>query len=51
MPAVLSLVDSIGEADPEFEKAKPYLEAYDVIALGAGTSGERAKVRVAAGLK
>jgi hypothetical protein len=51
MPAVIALVDAIGEADVEWDKAKPYLEAYDVIALGAGASKERAKVRIAAGLK
>jgi hypothetical protein len=51
MPAVLSLVRSIGDTDADWEEAKPYLEAYDVIALGAGASGGRAKVRIAAGLK
>jgi hypothetical protein len=51
MPAVLSLVRSIGDTDASWEEAKPYLEAYDVIALGAGASGGRAKVRIAAGLK
>jgi hypothetical protein len=51
MPAVIALVDSIGEADADWDKAKPYLDAYDVIALGAGASKERAKVRIAAGLR
>jgi len=51
MPAVIALVDSIGDTDASWDEAKPYLEAYDVIALGAGASKERAKVRIAAGLK
>lgn len=51
MPALIALVDSTGEADTSWDQAKPYLEAYDVIALGAKAGSGRAKVRVAAGLK
>jgi hypothetical protein len=51
MPAILSLVESAGEADAEFERARPYLEAYTVIATGGTTEGDRARARVAAGLK
>jgi hypothetical protein len=51
MPPILSLVDSSGSADADYAKAKPYLEAYDVFALGAKTSDGTARVRFAAGLK
>jgi hypothetical protein len=51
IPAVISLVDAIGEADASWDRAKPYLEAYDVVAFGAEGGGGRAKLRLAAGLK
>jgi hypothetical protein len=51
MPSVLSLVRSIGSTDAGWEQAKPYLEAYDVIAVGAEAGSKSAKVRIAAGLK
>ena len=51
MPRLLSLVGSAGGTDPGWDRAKPYLEAYDVVAMGAEGSGGRAKVRIAAGLK
>jgi hypothetical protein len=51
MPPILSLVESSGEADADYEKAKPYLEAYDVFAIGTKTSGSGGRVRFAAGLK
>jgi hypothetical protein len=51
MPPILSLVESSGEADPGYEKAKPYLEAYDVFAIGATSSGDGGRARIAAGLK
>ena len=51
MPSIVSLVDSSGETDAGWDEAKPYLEPYDVIAMGAEGSGGRAKVRVVAGLK
>ena len=34
MPAVLQLAEAAGETDADFEKAKPYLEAFGVIAGG-----------------
>ena len=34
MPAVLKLVDAQRAGRPEFEQARPYLDAYDVIAYG-----------------
>ena len=47
MPAVLELVEAAGEADEDFEKAKPYLEAFGVIArrLAAATATPRARGR------
>ena len=51
MPPILSLVDSSGSADADYAKAKPYLEAYDVFALGSKSSDGNARVRLAAGLK
>jgi hypothetical protein len=37
--------------DPDFERARPYLEALTVIAAGFTADGDRAIGRVAAGLK
>jgi hypothetical protein len=51
MPAILSLVDATGGGDPEFEQARPYLEAFTTIAIGGGTEGDRAHAVIAAGLK
>jgi hypothetical protein len=51
MPPILSLVESGGGADADYDKAKPYLEAYDVIAFGARSAGDGGRVRFAAGLK
>ncbi|MFL5901585.1 MAG: DUF3352 domain-containing protein, partial [Solirubrobacterales bacterium] len=51
MAPILSLVDSSGSADADYAKAKPYLEAYDVFALGSKSGRGGAQVRFAAGLK
>ncbi len=51
MPSIVALVDSSGQADPSWDQAKPYLEAYDVIAMGAKGSPGHAQMRIAAGLK
>jgi hypothetical protein len=51
MPAVLGLVDSIGEADAGYAHAKPYLEAYDAIALGYDGDKDGGRVRFVAGFK
>ncbi len=51
MPAVLGLVDSSGQADADYQKAKPYLEAYDAIALGYDGGNNGGRVRFVAGLK
>ncbi|MGH2949390.1 MAG: DUF3352 domain-containing protein [Solirubrobacteraceae bacterium] len=51
IPPVVALVDSSGSADPSWDQAKPYIEAFDVIAIGGGTDGARSRGRVAAGLR
>jgi hypothetical protein len=51
MAPILSLVESSGSTDADYAKAKPYLEAYDVFALGGKSGGGSALVRFAAGLK
>jgi hypothetical protein len=51
VPPILSLVESSGETDPDYEKAKPYLDAYDTFAIGTKSSDHGGRVRVAAGLK
>lgn len=50
MPAIVRLVDAAGTAGPEWAQARPYLEAYDVVAGGGGRDGDRVRGRVAAGL-
>jgi hypothetical protein len=47
MPAALKLLVASGPADPDFQRARPYLEAYDAIALGYDDK----RVRFAAGLR
>lgn len=51
MAPLLSLVETSASADPDWQQAKPYVEAFDIVASGGGTDGEHARVRVAAGLK
>jgi hypothetical protein len=51
MAPILKLVDSSSSGDADYAKVKPYLEAYDVLALGSKTSDGNARVRFAAGLK
>jgi Protein of unknown function (DUF3352) len=51
MPGVISLVEATGSADAEFEQARPYLDAFGFVAVGGTTDGDRARVRVAAGLE
>jgi hypothetical protein len=51
MPGVLSLVDATGNADAEFQQARPYLEAFGFVATGGSSDDDRARVRIAAGLE
>ena len=51
VPAILELVDAFGEADAEFEKARPYLEAFDTIASGGSVDDGTVHSRTAVTLK
>jgi hypothetical protein len=51
MPQLLSAIESMGETDADYEKAKPYLEAFSVIASGGSFKDDEVRSRVAAGLK
>ena len=51
MPAVVTLAQSMSGSDPDFAKAKPYLDAFSVIASGGKLDDDRAESRFAAGLK
>lgn len=50
IPQALELVESAG-TDPEFEQARPYLEAYSVISIGTAVDGDSSTTRIAAGLR
>jgi hypothetical protein len=49
MPAVVELAS--GSGDPSFAQAKPYLDAFGLIATGGGLEGDVAHSRVVAGLR
>jgi len=52
MPALLGVIDSgVGAGDPEWAKAKPYLEALSAVVSGGERDGDRQRSRVAVGLK
>ena len=51
MPAVITLVDAIGEADADWDKAKPYLETLGAITSGGSVDGDKATSRFAVTLK
>jgi hypothetical protein len=51
MPAVLELIDAVGEADADYDKAKPYLEALNAITSAGKVDGDTAKSRIAVTLK
>ena len=51
MPAVVELASAADGDDPEFAKAKPYLEAFSVLAGGSSRDGDTARSSFAAGLK
>ena len=51
MPAVIKLVDAMGETDADFEEARPYLETLGVIASGGKADGDRIESRIAVALK
>ena len=51
MPDLVKAVDASGAADPDWVKAKPYLEAFTVIASGGTFEDDKLSSRVVAGLK
>jgi hypothetical protein len=51
MPAVIKLVEATGQADADFEEARPYLEAFGSITSGGKADGDRVESRVAVSLK
>ena len=51
MPDLIAAVDATGGADAEFQQAKPYLEAFSVIASGGKLEDDELESRLAAGLK
>lgn len=49
---VLALAESAGATDdPDYQKAKPYLQAFDVVATGAKRDGDLMRSRFAVGLR
>jgi hypothetical protein len=51
MPAVITLVDAMGQADADFEEARPYLDTLGSIATGGATDDDRVESRIAVSLK
>ena len=51
-PTVFQFAESQGASqDPEFQQAKPYIDALDYLAIGSGDEDDRAQVRFIVGLK
>ena len=51
VPAIVELVEAFGEADHEFEQARPYLEAFETIATGGSVDDGTVRSRTAVTLK
>ena len=51
MPDLLAAIDSTRPSDPDYAKAKPYLEAFTVVASGGKAGDDELRSRFAAGLK
>jgi hypothetical protein len=51
MPDLLAAIESMGEADADYEQAKPYLEAFSLIVSGGSFKDDEFRSRLAAGLK
>ena len=51
MPDLVAAIESMGEADADFAKAKPYLDAFSLIVSGGSFKDDEVRSRVAAGLK
>ena len=51
-PTVFQFAESQGASqDPEFQQAKPYIDALDYLAVGSGSEDDRPSVRLVVGLK
>ena len=51
MPDLVKAIEASGSADADFAKAKPYLDAFSVIASGGSLKGDQLKSRAVAGLR
>ena len=51
VPAIVQLVDAFGEADADFEEARPYLEAFETVVTGGSTDDDTVRSRTAVTLK
>jgi hypothetical protein len=51
MAPIVALADATSGDDPEWAEVKPYLEALSVVAAGGKPDGERARSRLAVGLR
>jgi Protein of unknown function (DUF3352) len=52
IPPVLALAEASGSAsDPDYQKAKPYLQAFDVVTSGSKQDGDTLRSWLAAGLR
>jgi hypothetical protein len=51
VPAIIQLVDAFGEADADFEEARPYLEAFETIVTGGSADDGTVRSRTAVTLK
>jgi hypothetical protein len=51
MPAIVKLIDAVAPPDPDFVRVRPFLEAYNVIALGYEGDRSGGRARFVAGLK
>jgi hypothetical protein len=51
VPPIVTLAGEASAGDPDFEKAKPYLDAFGTTAIGGEVSGDRAHSRAVVGLK
>ena len=51
MDAILKLIDASGSSDAEFEKARPYLEAFGTIAAGGNSDDDKISSRSGVSLK
>ena len=51
VPAIIQLVDALGEADADFEEARPYLEAFETVVTGGSVDDGTVRSRTAVTLK